>query len=590
MKDGRRAVYMLSGLFLAAMLMAAGCGKTKTDAEGTVAESTQTTVESDASKDGDGILGDADSTSEDTDGTSNDAGKTEVTDEKDPAGTDDASDSSKKTEKTPGIASPSRCGALQVKGTALTDQDGNPVQLRGISTHGLAWFPGYVNEDCFRELREDWQANVIRLAMYTAENGGYCTDGDKDKLKKLVQDGVAYATENDMYVIIDWHVLSDQNPNTYIDESKNFFREMSALYADYNNVIYEICNEPNGGTGWQDIKTYAEAVIPVIRENDENAVILVGTPNWSQYVDQAAADPITGYSNIMYTLHFYAATHTDWLRETMTKAVNAGLPIFVSEYGICDASGNGAIDETQADKWVDAMDTLGISYVAWSLSNKNETASLISSSCSKTSGFTESDLSDSGKWLYHMLTEKGAAESGGTYTVGSGASGTGTAGGSGASGTGTAGGSGASGTGTAGGSGASGTGMAGGSGASGTGTAGGSGAAGTGNAGASATGSVSGTSLTYTVEMKNSWESEGKTFYQYDISVTNTGSSDCSTWKLDITFTGDITVQNSWSGNYSVDGSTLHVTPVDYNSTIAAGTTIKDIGVIVSGKSGLAVK
>ena len=259
----------------------------------------------------------------------------------------------------------------------------------------------------------------------------------------------------------------------------------------------------------------------------------------------------------MYTLHFYAATHTDWLRETMTKAVNAGIPIFVSEYGICDASGNGAIDETQADKWVDAMDTLGISYVAWSLSNKNETASLISSSCSKTSGFTESDLSDSGKWLYHMLTEKGAAESGGTYTVGSGASGTGTAGGSGASG---------------------------------TGTAGGSGASGTGNAGASATGSVSGTSLTYTVEMKNSWESEGKTFYQYDISVTNTGSSDCSTWKLDITFTGDITVQNSWSGNYSVDGSTLHVTPVDYNSTIAAGATIKDIGVIVSGKSGLAVK
>lgn len=578
MKDGRRAVYMLSGLFLAAMLMAAGCGKTKTDAEGTVAESTQTTVESDASKDGDGILGDADSTSADTDGTSNDAGKTEVTDEKDPAGTDDASGSSKKTEKTPGIASPSRCGSLQVKGTALTDQDGNPVQLRGISTHGLAWFPGYVNEDCFRELREDWQANVIRLAMYTAENGGYCTDGDKDKLKKLVQDGVAYATENDMYVIIDWHVLSDQNPNTYIDESKNFFREMSALYADYNNVIYEICNEPNGGTGWQDIKTYAEAVIPVIRENDENAVILVGTPNWSQYVDQAAADPITGYSNIMYTLHFYAATHTDWLRETMTKAVNAGLPIFVSEYGICDASGNGAIDETQADKWVDAMDALGISYVAWNLSNKSETSAIFSSSCGKTSGFMESDLSDSGKWLYHMLTEKGAAASGGT------------AGGSGASDMGNADASGASGTGTASGSGASGTGTASGSGVSGTGTAGGSGASGTGNAGASATGSVSGTSLTYTVEMKNSWESEGKTFYQYDISVTNTGSSDCSTWKLDITFTGDITVQNSWSGNYSVDGSTLHVTPVDYNSTIAAGATIKDIGVIVSGKSGLAVK
>ena len=295
---------------------------------------------------------------------------------------------------------------LRVTGSRLTDSNGNPVQLRGISTHGLAWFPDYVNKDCFLQLKNEWSANVIRLAMYTAEYGGYCTGGDQAQLKELVKNGVQYATEADMYVIIDWHILSDGNPNTYKEEAKAFFAEMAELYADHNNVLYEICNEPNGSTSWNDIKSYAEEIIPVIRTYDHDAVVIVGTPNWSQYVDQAAAEPITDYDNIMYALHFYAATHTDSLRNTMVSAANAGLPIFVSEYGICDASGNGAIDEYQADQWINTMDEYGISYVAWKLSNKEETSAILSGKCSKTSDFIENDLSASGKWLYRMLTDK----------------------------------------------------------------------------------------------------------------------------------------------------------------------------------------
>jgi endoglucanase len=181
---------------------------------------------------------------------------------------------------------------------------------------------------------------------------------------------------------------------------------MSGEYASYSNVLYEICNEPNGGTSWSDIKNYANEIIPIIKNNDADAVIIVGTPNWSQYVNQAAADPITGYDNIMYALHFYAATHKSDLRQTMTNAINQGLPVLVSEYGICDASGNGAIDEAEADAWVSTMDSLGVSYIAWNLSNKAETSAIISSSCSKTSGLTTDDLSASGKWLYEMLTGK----------------------------------------------------------------------------------------------------------------------------------------------------------------------------------------
>ncbi len=302
-------------------------------------------------------------------------------------------------------AAPSVSGALQVCGTALCDSEGRPVQLRGISTHGLAWYPEYVNEACFGELRRNWNMNVIRLALYTAEYGGYCEGGDKEQLRKLVCDGIEYARARDLYVIVDWHILSDSNPNTYCSEAKEFFAGISAEYRDADHILYEICNEPNGGTGWEEIVSYAREVIPVIRANDPDAVILVGTPNWSQYVDAAAAAPLSEFDNVMYTLHFYAATHREDLRERMKTAVDAGLPVFVSEFGICDASGSGAVDEAQADAWTELMDAYGISYVAWNLSNKNETSAILAPDCQKTEGFTQEELSASGRWLYRTLTE-----------------------------------------------------------------------------------------------------------------------------------------------------------------------------------------
>lgn len=313
------------------------------------------------------------------------------------------------------LSSPSVSGKLHVEGTKLLGADGKPVQLKGISTHGIAWFPDYINEDCFAQFRTQWDVNVIRLAMYTAEYNGYLSGGDQNYLKSQIRKGVKYATDHDMYVIIDWHILSDSNPTQHTDEAGAFFDEMSKEYAGYNNVLYEICNEPNGGTTWNDIKQYASHIIDIIRRNDTEAVIIVGTPNWSQYVDEAASSPITGSGNIMYALHFYAATHKDDLRSRMVSAVQAGLPIFVTEYGICDASGSGSIDRTEADKWVSLMDLYDISYVAWNLSNKNETSAILKSSCTKTSNFTDDDLSESGKWLRDMLTGKSLpAASGGT--------------------------------------------------------------------------------------------------------------------------------------------------------------------------------
>lgn len=291
-----------------------------------------------------------------------------------------------------------RHGGLSVNGIDLVDANGAKFQLRGMSTHGMAWFPQFVNYDTFKYLRDDWNTNCIRLAMYTAEYGGYCSGGDQAQLKSLVSSGVDYATQLGMYVIIDWHILSDSNPNTNKGEAIKFFDEMSKKYANNGNVIYEICNEPNGGTSWNDIKTYANEVIPVIRANSPNSVIIVGTPTWSQDIDKAAASPLS-FKNVMYTLHFYAATHTDWLRSRVENCINGGLPVFISEFGMCDASGNGAIDEYQSNEWKKLIDKYNISYMCWNLANKNESSSILKESCQKLTDWSDGDLNTQGKLI-----------------------------------------------------------------------------------------------------------------------------------------------------------------------------------------------
>jgi len=294
-------------------------------------------------------------------------------------------------------------GRLHVEGSSIVDAGGNKVQLRGVSTHGLAWFPEYVNYDAFQTLRDDWGANVVRLAMYTAEYGGYCNGGDRNALLALIDAGVNYASQLDMYVIIDWHILSDGNPYQHKDEAVAFFSEISSKYAGYSNVIYEICNEPQNSDWNSVIKPYAEEVLSAIRSNTD-ALVIVGTNTWSQDVDAVIGNKIDD-ANVCYALHFYAATHKDAIRNKLISAMDNGVPVFVSECSICDASGNGGIDYGSADEWLNLLNSRGVSFLAWSLCNKAETASLIQSGCSKTSGWSEDDLSETGKWFRNAIRQ-----------------------------------------------------------------------------------------------------------------------------------------------------------------------------------------
>lgn len=289
-------------------------------------------------------------------------------------------------------------GKLSVQGTNIIDSNGNIFTLKGVSTHGIAWFPQYVNQEAFKEMRDSWGINAIRIAMYSNDSDGYNTD-----LHSIVKNGIDYATQLGLYVIIDWHILNDNNPNINIENSKTFFEEISSLYKDNTNIIYEICNEPNGNVTWDnDIKPYAETIIPIIRKNTDS-IILVGTPTWSQDVDIVAKNPITNYQNVMYSLHFYAATHKQELRDKMSKALNLGLPIFVSEFGICDASGNGIIDKNEANIWIDLLNKNNISWICWNLSNKNESSSILNPNVTKYNNWNKDDFSECGKWLLEAL-------------------------------------------------------------------------------------------------------------------------------------------------------------------------------------------
>ena len=274
------------------------------------------------------------------------------------------------------------------------------ITLKGISSHGLQWYSDILTYNNLKNLKETWKINVFRIAMYTDENGYIAKKEEtKNNLIKIVNDLI----DLDMYVIIDWHILSDNNPNIYKEDSKAFFEEISTLYKDTPNVIYEICNEPNGDSiTWDnDVKPYAEEIIPIIRKNSPNSLIIVGTPNWCQKLKPSVQNPLN-YKNILYSCHFYAGTHKQELRDEVSYALENGLPVIISEWGTTDASGNGQVDVDESKTWIDFLKRNNISFINWSFSNKNESSALLKSDFNNQKDFN-SYLTESGNLVKSLL-------------------------------------------------------------------------------------------------------------------------------------------------------------------------------------------
>lgn len=286
---------------------------------------------------------------------------------------------------------------LSVKGTLLVNEQGDKVVLKGVSMGWHNWWPRFYNAAAVKTLKEQWHCTLIRAAMGVEPKGAYLSD--RQKALDCVTTVADAAIANDMYVIIDWH-----SHGLHTEEAKAFFQEMASRYKGIPNVIYEVFNEPINDS-WENVKSYAEEIISCIRGIDSEALILVGTPHWDQDIHLVADNPVSDEYNVMYTLHFYAATHKAWLRERADYALKKGLPIFVSECAGMEADGDGKIDLQEWNRWVSWMDEHAISWAAWSIADKDETCSMLYPSAQDTV-WTDKDVKEWGHIVKQTLQVK----------------------------------------------------------------------------------------------------------------------------------------------------------------------------------------
>ncbi len=289
-------------------------------------------------------------------------------------------------------------GQLKVTGTQLTDQNNQPVVLNGVSFGWSCFHPRFYTSAATKWLHKDWKCDVVRAALGVEPDKGYLKDSARSM--QLIKTVVEAAIDEGIYVIIDWH-----SHNLNLKEAKSFFATMATTYGSNPNIIYEIVNEPDYET-WPEVKKYAEEIIATIRAIDPNNIILVGSPHWDQDINLPAEDPINGYKNLMYTMHFYAATHKQMLRDRTDAAIAKGLPVFISESAGMQASGNGPIDYVEWNKWIAWMEAKKLSWVTWSVSDKDETCSVLNTTASDYGGWKKDDLKESGTKTREILRNK----------------------------------------------------------------------------------------------------------------------------------------------------------------------------------------
>lgn len=286
-------------------------------------------------------------------------------------------------------------GQLRVTEGHLTDSAGETFQLRGVSTHGIAWYPQYINAGAFASVKRAG-GNVIRIAMYTDTENGYLADPDENMT--LMLQAIENARSQDLYVIVDWHILSDGDPNEHLDRAITFFDAVASRYAKDPAILYEICNEPNG-VGWDAIQSYAYAIFPVIRQYSPEAVIILGTPGYSGDLREPILRPFPG-ENYLYAYHFYAGQHEDY--DLLTYALEKNIPVMVSEWGInYGVDGQPALEAGR--EFVSFLNEGGVSWCAWSLCNKDEVFSLIKPDCTALSGWKNEELTEVGRVIFEAL-------------------------------------------------------------------------------------------------------------------------------------------------------------------------------------------
>lgn len=283
-------------------------------------------------------------------------------------------------------------GALRVKGNRVVDRRGEPIQLRGMSWFWSQWTDFYAAKNV-DVMVDEWKSTVVRAVLGVENDGGYleAPQANVDKIRVVVD----RAIERGVYVIIDWH---DHHAQNHTAQATAFFKQMAEAYGDDPHVIFEIYNEPMD-VDWPVVKGYAEQIIRTIRDAGSENLIIVGTPNWSQDVDTAAASPITSDDNIAYTLHFYADTHKQFLRDKAKTALDRGIALFVTEWGTCSADGNGNVNPGETETWLRFMREHSLSWANWALNDKAEACSAIQPAGGSVGPWRDDQLTPSGRLI-----------------------------------------------------------------------------------------------------------------------------------------------------------------------------------------------
>ncbi len=291
-------------------------------------------------------------------------------------------------------------GILRVEGNQMVNQAGQPPHLRGISLSWSLWGgKKYYNPEVVSWLVKDFRINLLRASMAVQPQGGYLTDPAEQLA--LMTAVIDKAIAEGIYVLIDWH---DHNAELHLEESKTFFAQMSKKYSGVPNVIYEIFNEP-AKQSWEVVKKYSVEVIKTIRQYDPNNIIVVGSPRWDQDVDVAAADPIKGFNNLVYSFHFYASdpNHQDGLRAKAALGMQRGLALFVTEWGVGESNGNGEFNLERTRRWLEWMEQNRLSWAVWNVTDKDETTALMLPGASAKGGWKVDQLTPNGKFMREQL-------------------------------------------------------------------------------------------------------------------------------------------------------------------------------------------
>ena len=268
-------------------------------------------------------------------------------------------------------------GWLHVENEKIVNEKNRMVQLRGVNSHSPYWYENNYTYDNLKTLKDTWGVNIFRIAMFTnPEMNGYINDIENQK--EIVKRIVDICIDLDIYVIIDWHILDDNNPMTYQREAEEFFDEMSKEYKDVPNVIYEICNEPNGKeVTWDEvIKPYAEDIISVIRKNSPESIIIVGLADWCKDTVSAIHNPLTE-KNVLYAVHTYMGEDFATVEKNLKLAIKEKFPVIITECAATDGSGDGIVYIDFFKKWIDYLDSNHLSWMVWQFSDKKESSSLV---------------------------------------------------------------------------------------------------------------------------------------------------------------------------------------------------------------------